>query len=35
MPAYERAGDPRPLRPATVTLSRMSSPAISATAFPG
>jgi hypothetical protein len=35
MPAYERAGDPRPLRPATVTLSRMSSPAISAPAFPG
>jgi hypothetical protein len=33
MPAYERAGDPRPLRPATVTLSRMSSPAISAPAF--
>jgi hypothetical protein len=34
-PADERAGDPRPLRPATVTLSRISRPAISAPAFPG
>jgi hypothetical protein len=34
MPPYERAGDPHPLRPATVTLARMSSPAISAPAFP-
>ena len=34
-PADEHAGDPRPLRPATITLSRISGPAISATAFPG
>ena len=35
-PADERAGDPRPLRPpATVTLSRISRPALSAPAFPG
>ena len=34
-PDGERAGDPRPLRPPAVTLSRISRPAISAPAFPG